>query len=349
MTTLDFTQVSLEKLITHHVGNKLRDERVSMSKDLTEFTDSTKDVLLKYFLLTLKTDEFYSFAHSVRLNLNEMFIIIKDLFADPKTFVTASQSIAQLLYECSLHPKIKQGELNIGHFSNVILNGETVEALGIFKSENDVAYLKMNNQHSKFKIVHDYGFEIKGVDKGCIIFNTNKNEGFRILIVDKSHQSAEAQYWKDDFLKINPLNDEYHFTDNFLKLTKQFITTALPQEHEISRTEQADLLNKSVQYFKENETFDIKEFQNAVFEDKGITKSFRVFGSKYSETYDIDIADRFEISSQAVKKQAKAFKSVLKLDKNFHIYIHGDKDLIEKGFDKQKNMSYYKVYFRNEQ
>ena len=57
----------------------------------------------------------------------------------------------------------------------------------------------------------------------------------------------------------------------------------------------------------------------------------------------------FVISPAAVKKQARNFKSVLKLDKNFHIYIHGDKDLIEQGFDEKKNMNYYKVYYKQEQ
>ena len=61
------------------------------------------------------------------------------------------------------------------------------------------------------------------------------------------------------------------------------------------------------------------------------------------------IADVFEISGNAVKKQQRVYKSVLKLDKNFHIYIHGDRELIEKGFDDGKSMNYYKVYFREEQ
>jgi hypothetical protein len=54
------------------------------------------------------------------------------------------------------------------------------------------------------------------------------------------------------------------------------------------------------------------------------------------------------ISGTAVKKQARVFKSVLKLDKNFHIYIHGNKELIEKGYDEQLQMNYYKVYFKEE-
>lgn len=35
--------------------------------------------------------------------------------------------------------------------------------------------------------------------------------------------------------------------------------------------------------------------------------------------------------------------------KIFHIYIHGNKNLIEKGFDEEKSMNFYKVYFKEEQ
>lgn len=41
-------------------------------------------------------------------------------------------------------------------------------------------------------------------------------------------------------------------------------------------------------------------------------------------------------------------KSVIKLDKNFHIYVHGRRDLIERGFDEEKGKKYYKVYFDEE-
>ncbi|HWV68418.1 MAG TPA: hypothetical protein VN105_21315, partial [Chitinophaga sp.] len=61
-----------------------------------------------------------------------------------------------------------------------------------------------------------------------------------------------------------------------------------------------------------------------------------------------DIPDEFEISAPAVKKQQKVFKSILKLDRNFHVYIHGNREMIERGFDEATNMNYYKLLFENE-
>ena len=44
-----------------------------------------------------------------------------------------------------------------------------------------------------------------------------------------------------------------------------------------------------------------------------------------------------------LKKNIKRSKAVLKLDKNFHIYIHGNRDLITANEDDKGK--YVKVYF----
>jgi hypothetical protein len=52
------------------------------------------------------------------------------------------------------------------------------------------------------------------------------------------------------------------------------------------------------------------------------------------------------VQNLVFEKQARSFKSVIKLDKNFHIYIHGDRNLIEQGEDNKGK--YYKVYYQEE-
>ena len=61
----------------------------------------------------------------------------------------------------------------------------------------------------------------------------------------------------------------------------------------------------------------------------------------------MQVQGNFEISAHAVKKQARVFKSVLKLDKNFHIYIHGDRNKIEHGVDEQ-GRKFYKIFYEQE-
>ncbi len=347
MTHLDFTTALLRDLITHHVGNKQRDERINLSSEQTTFEDETQDYLLKYFLQTVKAEEFYSFTHSVKLDLNEVFTVAENLFSIPKCFVESSQNIAKLLYEKSMHPKIKVGELNVAYFKNVVLDNELVDAIGIFKSETDVPFLKMKKGVSKFNIKHDFGFELKGMDKGCIIFNSDHEKGYKILVMDNTNRSAEAQYWKDDFLCVRPIANEFHQTNEFLGIAKNFVTQHLEGEYEVSKTEKIELLNRSVDYFKTHDNFNKSEFEQTVFQHEKLIESFQNYDTAYRQEHEVEITSNFAISPQAVKKQARIFKSVLKLDKNFHIYIHGNTDLIEQGVEPD-GRKFYKIYFKEE-
>ena len=58
-----------------------------------------------------------------------------------------------------------------------------------------------------------------------------------------------------------------------------------------------------------------------------------------------NLKDSFTISTDAAKQAKKVFKSVIKLDKNFHLYIHGGRDRVEKGYDDDRGLNYYKLYF----
>lgn len=130
-------------------------------------------------------------------------------------------------------------------------------------------------------------------------------------------------------------------------IAKQFVTKQLDEDFTLSKADKIDFLNRSVDYFKKNESFDKQQFEDEVFGQDNIIESFRKFDENYRQENKIELADNFEISSQAVKKQARVFKNVLKLDKNFHIYIHGNRELIEQGID-ENGRKYYKIYYEEE-
>ena len=347
MNTMDFTQINVQSLITHHIGNKLREENIQLSTETTKIQDDTLEYLLKYFLLPFKPVEFFSFFHSVKLELNEVYSMANAVFSKQIDFITASENLARLLYEYSLHPNIHEGKLNIARFSNITLRDELVDAIGIFKSETDLPFLKMTGGKSSFSIEHEFGFDLKGMDKGCLIFNVNQSTGYEVLVVDNTNRSSEAKYWIDDFLQVKPCSDEYYHTKEFLNLTKNYLTNQMDQEFEISKPDKIDLLNRSVDYFKENQQFDKNEFEDKIFQDPQVIHSFRKYDETFRQENDLELSDRFDISAQAVKKQSRIFKSVLKLDKNFHVYIHGDRNLIEQGTEND-GRKFYKIYYDKE-
>ena len=148
-------------------------------------------------------------------------------------------------------------------------------------------------------------------------------------------------------MNVKPVKTTFLQTNQFLGIAKQFVTKQLDEDFEVSKTDKIDFLNRSVDYFKKNETFDKQEFEEQVFGDSNVIESFRKFDQIYRQENEVELSDSFEISAQAVKKQARVFKNVLKLDKNFHIYIHGNREMIEQGID-ENGRKYYKIYYEEE-
>jgi len=343
---IDFTTVELIEMSTHYVGNKLRDEGTKLSSSGVELSDlETKKIVLKYFLSPFQNREPHCFTHPSEIGLNAMYTFSQRIFETPAEFHLNSIDIAKLLYESSTHPKIIGGELNVCLFSNCWLDGVEMSAIGLFKSEIKEDFLKFISNSVSFSIQHERGVNINKLDKGCLIFNGHKENGYKIYIVDSN--KSDTQYWNNLFLNVKPFADNYLATTNFLSLAKEFVTRQLSSEFNISKTDQIDMLNKSVDYFKTNETFDKKDFEEKIFDNPEMVESFRVFDETYNQKQNFGFDENFEISSKAVKKQVRVFKSVLKLDENFDIYIHGDKKLIEKGTE-QDGRKYYKIYYHEE-
>lgn len=346
---INLSNSELEKLAVNFVGNKSNNEGVSISKKLAPLTPLNLEKLQEYFVSKFNSlIEYYQFTHPSSLKFNEVFNYCRDIFDGHMQFKDGASEISKHLYEHSTHAKINGSELQIFFLSNCLYGEKKINAIGICKTENKSGFFELESTGDNFLMNYKEGIDFNKLEKGCLILNTDAKDGFVVLNIDKQSNGIDAQYWKDDFLELKPKNDNYHFTKNLLTITKDYISTRLENEFEVSKTGKIDLLNKSVEYFKTNDNFNIKEFEENVFDDPAIIKSFQKFGSEYIEYNSIEIADSFEISRPAVKKQARIFKSILKLDKNFHIYIHGNNDLIEKGYDEKKKMNYYKVYFREE-
>jgi hypothetical protein len=348
-----FFEASLDTISVHHVGNPTQNEMYALSdKPLALKDEVIPKLLMQYFLTPFeKANEVYHLTHSSGdLNLNEVYHFATQVFDDIEKFHEASGQIAKYLYKVSNHPKIKSGELYIAYFNKVQIEGNLLDAIGIFKSENKETYLKVYPEKGGFNVDYEENaININKLDKGCLIFNIEKENGYKVVVIDSANRSQEAAvYWKDEFLQLKIRNDSYNQTSNTLGIYKNFVTQKLDDEFEMSKADKIDLLNRSMKYFKEKDTFDMDEFTGEVIGNPKAIESFKTFKSQYEQEFDSPIADTFEISDNAVKKQGRVYKSVLKLDKNFHIYIHGNKDLIEKGFDDGKAMNYYKVYFKEE-
>jgi len=343
---IDNANSNIDKVSVHYVGNKTNGGELRLSKSLLDTSDvAARELLSKFFLSPFSDPEFHSFTFTNEdFTLNPLYNFASQMFSESDAFHENSVNIARHLYELSVHPQIKSGDLFVARISDMDVEGELTDAIGIFKSENRQAFLKLDNTGDDFSIRHDDGINIEKLDKGCLIFDIDKDSGFKVCIIDKSNKSSEAHFWKNIFLQVQACSDDYHQTKEFMNITKNFVTKQLTEEFEVSKTDQIDLLNRSVEYFKSHDNYNKEEFENEIFNNSDVIDSFRDFDKKFRDENNIEINEEFEISNQAVKKQARIFKSVLKLDKNFHIYIHGNRELIEKGVD-DKGRKFYKIFY----
>ena len=336
----------LSHVSVHYVGNQGADESLFLSTDEIDLSNEfLADILTESFTKPFQDkSEFLRFTHSSDLQLNEMYNFVNQVFMNKNTFHEVSKNMAKHLFEKTQHPKVKGGEMYVAFWENCLLDDELCDAIGVFKTENKDIFLKAEESGENYALEPELGINLNKLDKGCFIFNTNNSDGLRVVILDNLNKGFEAQYWKDDFLALTPCADAYHYTKQYMTMAKDFVTKAMPANHQTDRAEQIDMLNRSLMYFKENETFSLTKFADEVIKNEEVKEGFKSYRAQYQSEKNVTLQDDFDISNAAVKKQARVYKSVLKLDKNFHVYIHGDKELIEKGTDSD-GRKFYKLYY----
>jgi len=348
---MDFSKSKIKHLIIHEIGNKLRDERILFSETLQTLDEHLENTLLNYFLKSfLIQKDFYCFNHNSSLNLNEIYSYSKDIFQQNNitSFIQTSQDIAKHLYEYSLHPKIVKGELIIVQIEDIIYEDTNINLIGIFKSEKKDSFLKIIKDDTRINVKDDKGINISKLEKGCLILNSNEHSGYRILNVD--NQSQETEYWTNKFLNIKLLNNNSHKTKEIIKICKNFSKEILSEKYDTDT--KFTFNNDYINYFEDSEAYDINNFTDYIFKDENIKKDFFEYQELNKESFDFNINDRFELSQNDIKKEKKKIKNIIKLDTNLELKVLLDKEdgtkNIEKGFDEERGMSFYKIYFNEE-
>ena len=311
------------------------------------------------------------FVNETSLEFNEMFSIAYEIFANPNTIHSHSLRIAQLLYEQSNHPHIKSGELYVAYLTHITLDNAKVEAIGIFKSEMKQNFLQFEQEQNQLDILLEEGVNVNRLDKGCLIFNVNEEGGYKILSVDSNRY--DTKYWTEQFLGIDVLADDAFFTKKYLKMCQDFAKeVVLPTE---GKQEEILFMNRAVNHFAKNDEFEETHFLNEVLGDKVFKKEFAAheddedqspkdgymdlipefhnFKETKGKKYYIEDVSSFPIVNKAVSDMRKKIKNIIDLDTNVQIrmdFINPEsaEKFVEKGWDEERGMFYYLIYFNEE-
>ncbi len=347
---IDFSRAQLTHFAIHFVGNKGLGEELTLSNNQIEFKDDfIKETLLRYFLQPFKTDVYHQFKGKVDISLASVANSCEDIFKSRNEFLDHSKQVAKHLYNQSNHPKISGGEFYVCFFKDAVVDGELCDAIGLFKTENKESFLKVYQHIDAFEVDCDNGININKLDKGCLIFNTDKNNNYKLSIIDTNNKIAEcALYWEEDFLNATIKPNGYYFTKNFMDASRGFCEEILTETNNVAKPDQMMMLNKSTSYFKDKQKVNVNDFENDVLVEPDLISAFKEYRNDFNKRLDLTEIEEFDVSQTAVKKNNKYMKSVVKLDKNFHLYIHSRHDYVERGYDDEKGLKFYKLFYVNE-
>jgi hypothetical protein len=341
---------SISKFIIHKVGNKFNDTKNAFSEKTVDFDEASYNLMLPFLLRPFgSVVQSYRFNHHANISLNEINSYSKQIFDDEDAFVDVSKHIVTHLYEQSTSANIKTGDVLVVMFEGIEFNEITTNALGIFKIETKVDFFQTYLENNSYDVLVQKGISSKKVDKGCLILNQTDAEGNIILSVDNN--SYDAQYWTNQFLNIKYADDANSHTQQYIELCKEFSTEILKTSY--GAQEQNTFLAKTIDFFKENEIVNIERFKEEVFQEDKHKSLFDDYKKTFEDEQNIVMRNQFDVAEAVVNKEKKKIKTDIKLDTNIQIKLDIDapeasSEYLERGFDDEKKMYYYKVFFNVE-
>jgi len=344
------TKAEITKCILHKVANKYNSGHNVFSDDLIRFDEETYNLLLPFLLKPFtNVTQSYRFSHHADVRLNELNNYTSEVFKDENTFIEHSKNIVNHLYEQSNSAQIKKGDVLVVFIEGIEYNEVLTEAVGIFKIESKIDFFQTYLDDKNFDIAVQQGISSKKLDKGCLILNTTDTEGTIVLSVDNNNY--DAQYWIKNFLSVKFADDKNQHTQNYLELCKEFSEEVLKPE--FGKQEQGTFLANTVDFFKENESISVETFKDEIFEEDKHKGLFEDYKKHFESLNDVLIRNNFEVSDVVLKKEKTKLKTTIKLDTNIQILLDIDapdasSEYLERGYDDEKKMKYYKVYFNEE-
>lgn len=349
---INLYNAQIESLSIHRVGNKSKAEGLFVSNDPYPLSDEITPLIKEFFFKPFreKEENYYRFDHEADLEFHTLFGIAQKIFENPSATHLLSEEIAKHLYEQSEHPHIKSGELYIAHLDNVTIDNIKTDAIGIFKSELKQDFLQFRESGSNLEMMLEQGINLNKLDKGCLIINHKEEEGYKILSVDSNRY--DTKYWLENFLGVEVFEDDSFYTKKYLKFCQDFAKdVVLPAE---DKKEEVLFMNRAVNHFAKNDSFEESAFVNEVLDNPDLIPEFKHYKSEQAPKYKIEDLTEFSINNKAVSSQRKKIKNLIQLDTNIQIKLdfinpESAEKFVEKGWDEEKQMYYYLIYFNKEQ
>lgn len=331
----------IECLVIQQVGNKSKSEGIAFASYVSE-ADESAPLLRELVCNSFKFEEFKHLDYVGGVELNPVYRFTGAIFDNPEEIIKQANNIARILYEQSIHPNIKNGELYIILLKDCRVDGETTKAIAMLKSERKDRFLTVVNDGRAIKVKPSSGLNLKMVDKGCIVFNLRRDEGFVVSTVDRTNGVNDAHYWTDNFLHAVNREDDYHQTVRTMEMCSEFIQRVREDDEVMG----ARLAKATSQLFDEGASapFSFEKMMDDLNLPNEKKNQFLEIKSQYETDFG-DLPSDFILDSKAVKRKSISKMNVLKLGAEFEVKILSASAQLESGVDDLSGKRFLKLYY----
>ena len=318
------------------VGNKTRGEGLSAASVLSDVSGSS-EFLTRLVEKSFNMDDLKRFSYIESVELNPVYQFVSKIFEEKEAFLKQSVNIATFLYDQSIHPNIRSGELYV-LLMDCEYKKEPVEAVAILKSEKKDPFLATDNDGREISVRTIYGTGLKGLDKGCLVLNVGRENGYVVGTVDNTNNGSDAQYWTDSFLHVTNYDDDYHET---LKLT-EMLTVFSKEVAEHSAAEGAMLAKKATELLKRGEMVQVNELPEQLCSNEEQRERFAALRQAFEEEYG-EFAEEVKIVAKAASRKPVTRMNTIRIGGEFEVKVLNPEARMEQG--KDGGGRYWKLYW----
>ena len=323
--------------MVQRVGNKSNEDGVSFSDSLCQL-DGVEEYLLEVINASFKFDDWRQFYYIDDLELNPAYRFVSKIFENESAIIKQANNLARHLYEQSIHPNIKIGEFYVVLLEGCEVDGVETNAIGLFKSELHETVLTVKMENNRLVLSPEIGMSLKKLEKGCIVFNVEKEKGYKVVVVDNTLSNKDAHYWVDNFLHVRNCDDDYHQTERLTEMCKKFVEKVSEQ----SAVDGAIIAKKATELLKSVEKLTVDNLPELLCQNDEQKVEFAAYRKSFEEENGA-LNDEVVLVKKAVNYKPVTRMNTLRVGDEFDVKVLNPEARMEQGSDDKGK--FWKLYY----
>lgn len=330
---------NIRSAVVQRVGNKSNGDGVSFSDEVCQM-ESVEEPFLNLINSSFKFNDWKQFYFIDNLELNPTYRFVTKIFSDDTCIVQQANNLARHLYEQSIHPNIKIGEFYVVLLDNCEVDGKQTNAIGLFKSEVRETVLTIRRENNRLVLSPEMGMSLKKLEKGCVVFNVDKENGYKVAVVDNTGNDTDAHYWVDNFLHVHNCNDDFHQTERLLDMCTGFVK----QLKELSDVESAIIAKRTANILSADDVLQIDNLPDLICQNEEQKADFVTYRQNYEKEYGCFDQEVSIVKKATVSKPVKRMNT-MRLGSDFEVRVLNPEAEIASGIDKNSGNKYLTLFY----